>query len=113
MDDLSLFNFFKIKTIGVDFEFHGSLQKSAQELFATTVSSKEKNADDVGPIVFAPSKDRRIRELEYEMLCPGRTIMDAIVKIENEFPVAFVAIPTEEGGYEITLEYYERTFAYE
>lgn len=113
MDDLSLFNFFKIKTIGVEFEFRGSLQKSIKELFGKNVSSSGKNTDGIGPIVFKPSKDRRIRELEYEMLCPGQTIMDAIVKIENEFPVAFVAIPTEEGGYEITLEYYERTFEYE
>lgn len=112
MDDFSLFNFFKTKTIDVKFEFHGNLQKSIQNLFLQTISPTEQNSENVGPIVFKPSKDRRIRELEYEMLCPGRTISDAIVKVENEFPIIFVAIPTEQGGYEITLEYYERKFEY-
>lgn len=112
MDDLSLFNFFKTKTIGVEFEFRGNLQNSVKDLFAKTVSSTAQNASGVGPVVFKPSKDRRVRGLEYEMCCPGRTLSDAIVKVENELPVVFVAIPTEEGGYEITLEYYERNFEY-
>lgn len=112
MDDLSLFNFFKTKLVDVRFEFRGNLQESLKDLFARTVSSTSANTDEIGPIVFKPSKDRRIRGLEYEMLCAGRTLSDAIVKVENEFPVMIVAIPTEAGGYEITLEYYERSFEY-
>lgn len=112
MEELSLLHFLKSTPIDPSFEFHGNLQASVARMFASSVSATSMNTDEIGPIAFQLSKDSRVCSLEYEMCCPGRTINDAIVKVENEFPIIFSAIPTEEGGYEISLEYYERRFDY-
>lgn len=112
VDDLELFRFFKNTKVNPKFEFHGLLQNSLAKLFSDTFSSTEFNSDTIGPIRFIPSKDKRISEIEYEHYYVGATVSDAIVKIENEFPIAVAAIPTEDGGYDITLEYYKRWFAY-
>lgn len=112
MDDLELFKFFRQAEVSSTFEFHGYLQHSLARLFADTLSSCGPNSDLIGPIRFVPTVDDRIKFIEYEHYCPGRTMSEIIVRVENEFPVIFAAIPTEEGGYDITLEYYERKFAY-
>lgn len=112
MSDLSLFYFFKTKMIDPSIEFHGNLQNSIATMFSLTVSDTLRNSVKIGPIIFKYSRDPRVCNLEYEMLCPGRTISDVIVKVENEFPVIFVAVPREDEGYDISLEYYERSFGH-
>lgn len=112
MDDLELFKFFRHKKVSSTFEFHGYLQHSLARLFADTFSSCSSNSDKIGPIRFIPNVDERVKLIEYEHYCPGTTMSEIIVRVENEFPVIFAAIPTEDGGYDITLEYYEREFAY-
>lgn len=112
MENFSLIQLFKETKIDGMFEFSASLQDSVKKLFATTFSSTDKNSDSVGPIKYVPSSDKRITSITYEQYYPGRTVADAIVKVENEFPVVFSAVPTEDGGYEVTLEYRERKFGY-
>lgn len=110
MEGISLFHLFKEKTIDASFEFFGPLQERLAELIKMSFSKSQNNGFGVGPIEFIPSKDKRIRQLTYEQYYPGRTVSDAIVKIENEFPVRVTAIPREDGGYTLSLEYYEREF---
>lgn len=102
MDDRRLFEFFRSAEVGSQFEFHGSLQHCLVKLFANLK----------GPVRFVPTVDPRITSLIYEHYCPGRTVSEIITRVENEFPITFIAIPTEDGGYDISLEYYERKFPY-
>lgn len=87
-------------------DIEGDLNEGARKLI------EQAFANDPS-VRFVPSTDKHVLQEEAYFSFLGETLMNAIVSIENETPVAFSLLETDDDGLEISLEYNPRIFSWE
>lgn len=105
MDSDAFRKFVRQHRIYPQIDLSGNLNEGAQLLIDQVAA--------VDPSVhFIPSTDRNVTREEFIYSFLGETLEHAIVKMESEYPVVFTLTDREDGGVDVSLEYYPRVLTF-
>lgn len=97
MEEKELIALFRNTKIEKQIDIDGSLQVGIRKVLQESGILNDK-------ISFAQSSDPRVLSVNWIASFLGETVMDVVVRMGNNFLIDLVAIPTESGGFILSLE---------